>query len=323
MRERLQRTDYRPAFQMRHDSEHDPKPGTFDLGEGTPIAGSLRLAGVRTAVELHSPEYFETRSNLGRFIKGQLANLAKVSLIDCISAGTGTTSNSAEKRFHATVYPHFVVAGHQHLDPKADRISETSFLIDDATTLFYDFDAFGLVIDARPLIRQVVDANKLPRAIETGEMPQIHYFTGKREIFFAETTIGRISAFHSPSWALPSPNGLSISNKIRTRIAFTEPIRFAESIDRILTVRELFGLLVGRPQNLSEILVVRTGENGEGEQLSVHWSRSPKRRMTASWSGLYGPTEYKVAARCFAPHCKLPSDRRPDRVKRAVVLGAV
>jgi len=263
---------------MRHDSEHDPKPGTFDLGEGTPIAGSLRLAGVRTAVELHSPEYFETRSNLGRFIKGQLANLTKVSLIDCISAGTGTTSNSAEKCFHATVYPHFVVAGHQHLDPKADWISETSFLIDDATTLFYDFDAFGSVIDARPLIRQVVDANKLPRAIETGEMPQIHYFTGKREIFFAETAIGRISAFHSPSWSLPSPNGLSISNKIRTRIAFTEPIRFVESIDRILTIRELFGLLVGRPQNLSEILVVRTGENGEGEHLRVHWSRSPKRR---------------------------------------------
>jgi len=46
-------------------------------------------------------------------------------------------------------------------------------------------------------------------------------------------------------------------------------------------------------------------------------------RMTASWSGLYGPTEYKVAARRFAPDGKLPSDRRPDRVKRAVVLGAI
>ena len=179
---------------MRHDSVHDPKMGTFDLGDGTPIVGSLRVAGVRTAVELHSSEYFETRSNNGRFIKGQLADLTKVSLIDCISAGTGTTSNSAARHFHATVYPHFVVAGHQHLDPKADRISETSFLIDDAATLFYDFDAFGSVIDARPLIRQVVDANKLPRTIETGEMPQIHYFTGKREIFFADTAIGRLSS---------------------------------------------------------------------------------------------------------------------------------
>jgi hypothetical protein len=32
-------------------------------------------------------------------------------------------------------------------------------------------------------------------------------------------------------------------------------------------------------------------------------------RMTASWSGRYGPTEYKVVARYFAPDGKLPSDR--------------
>jgi hypothetical protein len=32
-------------------------------------------------------------------------------------------------------------------------------------------------------------------------------------------------------------------------------------------------------------------------------------RMTASWSGRYGPTEYKVVARRFAPDGKLPSDR--------------
>jgi hypothetical protein len=32
-------------------------------------------------------------------------------------------------------------------------------------------------------------------------------------------------------------------------------------------------------------------------------------RMTASWLGRYGPTEYKVVARYFAPDGKLPSDR--------------
>jgi hypothetical protein len=43
------------------------------------------------------------------------------------------------------------------------------------------------------------------------------------------------------------------------------------------------------------------------------WARrpgaSPPMRMTASWSGRYGPTEYKVVARYFAPDGKLPSDR--------------
>ena len=36
-----------------------------------------------------------------------------------------------------------------------------------------------------------------------------------------------------------------------------------------------------------------------------------------------GPTGYKVAARLIAPERGLPSDRHPDRTKRAVVLEAV
>jgi ApeA N-terminal domain 1 len=98
---------------------------------------------------------------------------------------------------------------------------------------------------------------------------------------------------------------LSIRNKIRTRIAFTEPIRFAESIDRILDVRDLFGLLVGRPQNLSEILVARSGENGEGEPLEVHWSRSPKRPS---------------ADGAERPHC---ADVLIDLVRNPIVGGRV
>ena len=46
-------------------------------------------------------------------------------------------------------------------------------------------------------------------------------------------------------------------------------------------------------------------------------------RKTASWSGPYEPTEYKVAARRYSPAGKLPSDRHLDCAKRAVVLGTV
>ena len=46
-------------------------------------------------------------------------------------------------------------------------------------------------------------------------------------------------------------------------------------------------------------------------------------RMTASWSGPYGPTEYKVVARLIRAQSGLASDRHPDRTERAVVLGAV
>ena len=47
-------------------------------------------------------------------------------------------------------------------------------------------------------------------------------------------------------------------------------------------------------------------------------------RMDASWSGRYGPTEYKVAARVpRAPTASSPRTRHPDHNKRAVVLEAV
>jgi hypothetical protein len=40
--------------------------------------------------------------------------------------------------------------------------------------------------------------------------------------------------------------------------------------------------------------------------------------------GVFGPTEYKVAARSFVRATRgLPSDRRPDTLNRAVVLAAV
>lgn len=57
-----------------------------------------------------------------------------------------------ERSYFANVFPHFVVRGTQHLIPDEKVILEAHFVIDDATTLFYDFDAFGSVINARPLI---------------------------------------------------------------------------------------------------------------------------------------------------------------------------
>jgi hypothetical protein len=39
-------------------------------------------------------------------------------------------------------------------------------------------------------------------------------------------------------------------------------------------------------------------------------------RMAASWCGSDGPTEYKVAARCSAPHGELPSDRSAAAIER-------
>jgi hypothetical protein len=47
-------------------------------------------------------------------------------------------------------------------------------------------------------------------------------------------------------------------------------------------------------------------------------------RMDASWSGPYGPTGYKVAARIpRAPTASSPRTRHPDHNERAAVLGSI
>jgi hypothetical protein len=46
-------------------------------------------------------------------------------------------------------------------------------------------------------------------------------------------------------------------------------------------------------------------------------------RTSASWFTPFGPTEYKVAARCSAPTASSPRHRHPDQKQRAIVLAAV
>src|SRR5262249_50694488 len=69
--------------------------------------------------------------------------------------------------------------------------------------------------------------------------------------------------------------------------------------------------------------------NSMASMPSAEWARrlgaSPSKRMTASWSGSNtDPTEYKVAARCFAPNGGLPSGRSPREVdKKNPLQGGV
>ncbi len=69
-----------------------------------------------------------------------------------------------------------------------------TFHVDDAERIFYDFDAIGLVIDARPLIDKVVAANerRIGRKIPVGPQPEIAYFAGRVDLLEVHTAAGRI-----------------------------------------------------------------------------------------------------------------------------------
>jgi len=260
--------------------EGSKRVGKFTIAPDREIFGELTLAGANSSLYLHDKDEFGAIAFPEDCVRGTLQDLTKVSLIGCIPlSGTGSGGQQEERYHFATVFPHFVVLGSSHLGPSEKTIAEALFVIDDATTLFYDFDAFGSVIDPRPFIEQIANANEsvIHRRVGTGADPQILYFSGKREICTVDTTLGRVSALHSPSRNLGGPEGIWMKNTISVALGFPQPVAFQECIERVSTLLPYLGLLVGRPQNLVRLHVRTQDDHLTANLLQAYWCMRPKR----------------------------------------------
>ncbi len=255
--------------------------GRFTVPPGRDVYGELTLSGARTSLYLQDNDHFTTHALPGQYIKGVLHDLTKISLISCITtSGPGSATRGEESYQFATVFPHFVVYGDNYLGPDEKTIVEVHFVIDDASTLFYDFDAFGFLIDARPFIEKIANANCLPRKIQTGPDPEILYFTGKTDIFSVDTVLGKVSASHNPSHNVGGPDGVRLKNTILVTIVFKEPVIFEDSIFRTSTLLRYLEMLVGRPQNLLSLNLRAVSDEQKPVFLQVHWSMPPKRESS-------------------------------------------
>lgn len=252
--------------------------GTFSISPNRDVYGELTLAGSNTALYLRDKELIHARAIPDRCIKGILYDLTKVTLVKCnVTSDLCTHSRGKEQYCSASIFPHYVVFGDSHITPNDKTITQVHFVIDDANTLFDDFDAFGTLIDARPFIEQIAHANGLESEITIGPNPKIQYFTGKEEIFAAETVLGRISASHNPSSDFGGPDGVSMKNTIYVTIAFKVAVAFEEAIAHTSTLLRYFEILVGRPQNLIKLNMQIDSEEEYMPYLQVHWSRPPQR----------------------------------------------
>lgn len=258
--------------------------GKFTVPPGKDVYGELTLSGPRTSLYLRDEDGLSTHDIPGQYIKGVLHDLTKISLIHCVTtSGWGSATRAEASYRFATVFPHFVVYGDNYIAPHEKTIVEVQFVVDDARTLFYDFDAFGFLIDARPFIEKIANANAIhlpawqQRQIRTGPDPQILYFTGKKEIFAADTVLGKVSASHNPSHNLGGPGGVRLENQIFVTIAFKEPLIFNESILHVSTLIRYLGMLVGRPQNLLRLSLRTESDQQRPASLEVYWSMPPKR----------------------------------------------
>jgi hypothetical protein len=137
---------------MMEELEGLKQSGKFRLAASDKdLHGELTLAGSKTSIYLQDNDFFEAFPKPRRCITGVLLDFTQVTLIDCVTmTGTGSGSRGGERYHFANFFPHFVLYGDCHIAPDEPFITAVDFVIDDAATLFYDFDAFGSLIDARP-----------------------------------------------------------------------------------------------------------------------------------------------------------------------------
>jgi hypothetical protein len=158
--------------------ENSTRTGTFTIPPGKEVHGELTFSGPSTSLYLHDKDDFDLQPILQGCVKGILHDLTKVTLVNCIPpAGTGYVNRRGDEYHYAKIFPHYIVSGDDHITPDDKTISEVRFVVDDANTLFYDFDAFGIVIDPRPFIEQIAHANGVKREITIGPHPEILYYT--------------------------------------------------------------------------------------------------------------------------------------------------
>jgi hypothetical protein len=270
---------------MMDELEQSKRAGTFKVSPSKSIYGELTLAGQNTSLYLRHNEDFDTLNVPGNRITGTLHDLTKVTLLHCIPVSPALcTAHRQEIYYSANIFPHYVLHGYHHITHDEKVITEVNFVIDDANTLFEDFDTFGVLFDAHPFAEQIIRAvsKRCEREIPTGDHPIILYFTGKREIFSADTVMGRVCASHNPTPSLVGSSvGVHLKNTIFISIIFEETCTFDEAIAHAHTLLKYLEMLVGRPQNLLSLnLWIETNDNlNLPGILEVYWSHRPKRTL--------------------------------------------
>lgn len=173
---------------MRLPSKWEPL-GTFLL-EGIELEGEISLDAENTSLRLFSDAAIWPIQSAAT-IAGRLHDGTHVTLLDCIVLNEKSRAGSKRTTY---LYPHHVVYGEKLYDALGNCTTRVEFLIDDATTLFYDFHAFGVAMEQETeIVQQIVDATERWLRAHEGASSSDHsrcagpdaivaYFSGNREI---------------------------------------------------------------------------------------------------------------------------------------------
>ncbi|NJC02599.1 hypothetical protein GGR63_002546 [Xanthomonas sp. 3272] len=249
--------------------------GTFTHSSDQSCFGELLIKGRRTRLSLSSGGELPLLYSAGTVL-GQTLDGTYITCVDCVGSSQGSSMSGTYRYAH--VFPHYVLVGEKHIDPAAPIVRKISFAVDDLSTIFYDFDAFGTMHNASGLIGKVLEPVMKRKAAEIGKWAHIGYFTGKLKVAEVETVIGTITVSHRPSFDMGGPEGVHINNTMYVVIDFIDPLAFECALDRVLSVSRFLSVVAGRVQGIDdiEIQIEEDVRRKSYKPTRVHWSLGPK-----------------------------------------------
>lgn len=234
--------------------------GDFLVSVQKTLVGELCLDGPKTLLKVYSTSG-EDQARQDTRITGMSYSGNFLTLIDCVNQGTSSTWNDQGiQRYQADIFPHYVAIGRRHLDTTLKCIRAVHFTIPDASSLFHDWDAFGHVIDAGPIIEHILRERRGMRPVRSGIYPEVAYFAGETCIVELQTRIGKISVNHRPSTNPGGPDGVYIKNKIIVSIEPESPVNFRTAIEATFELYGFLSMAAGRGQQIKAISLEITPE---------------------------------------------------------------
>ena len=264
------------ALEFRDGTQHS---GLFQIGDDT-IPGELILAGPDTRLKLHQPEFFFVQAEPDLTLHGKLTDLTKVSLLTCLGdVVSGPNMRDNERHHTAEVEPRYVLLGGSHIRSDDLVVRAIKFVVSDATMIFNDSSAFSLALaPPREHIEAIIESDRGLTGLtpELGQHPMVAYYTGKGEVFAAETVLGRISATYNVSTGIGGADGVGFRNTVWTRIAFAELVSFNAAIEASFTLLRFLEIIAGRKQTVIE-MKLETEHDGRQDRFQVYWPLKPVR----------------------------------------------
>ncbi len=202
------------------------------------VTGKLLLAGKDTLLTVYSKEPVVS---LPDSIECICQNGQKVSLLNCLSYGGGHASSHGEVVYNAQSFPHYVVVGPLHCTLDEKLIESVCFNLSNAEQLFWDITPWLNEDDGF--------------AVGEDENSYSHKFSysGPAEIFDCNTAVGKISAYHAPSFQGPSISGFSAENKILVSIKPDSPISIEELVTLLYRFKQFAEICSGKAQGVRDI----------------------------------------------------------------------